>query len=559
MRPSRNPADVVEVRSSLPWRRLRGLPARAASSRRTLDVVSLELAKGKELQAIHPDDSVEWKALLEIDPAWAEARSRRAEKGDDAPRNGDPLEFVAERSWWTPLPRGSAAFEARERLWRHSVAHSSAARRLARKQGFSQDDGERLARACLIHSLGLWAVAAVAPEVLAEITTVEEPSRRADLERRRLGADSLAIGLDLARAWRFDPLTIDVIRFASGSRRGVSLARSDPALVAIAREAFFWAEQTPWAFNDRSALAGDSRIRHLIAETQLRCLSTSEEEPSTAREAETARRLARSWVDARRTAAALRETEDLLAETLKELNDLENEYLSGFREAKLRALGEFAAGAGHELNNPLAVAQGRAQLLLARRPDADSARSLRAIVEQTRRAHRMLRDLMYVARPPEPRDRPCLPDEILAACVRDLRLEADARQVRLRFEPLAEPTPALADPDALRHLADVLIRNAIEATPSGKSVAVRSLGDSKTLRWSVSDQGPGLSERDREHLFDPFYCGREAGRGLGLGLPRAARFLALRSGRILVRSRNGVGSVFEVVLPLNSPPARPGA
>ena len=67
---------------------------------------------------------------------------------------------------------------------------------------------------------------------------------------------------------------------------------------------------------------------------------------------------------------------------------------------KLDALGEFAAGAGHELNNPLAVIVGRAQLLLSRTDDPESARSLRIMLNQAGRAHRILRDLMFVGRPP---------------------------------------------------------------------------------------------------------------------------------------------------------------
>ena len=63
-------------------------------------------------------------------------------------------------------------------------------------------------------------------------------------------------------------------------------------------------------------------------------------------------------------------------------------------------IAEFAAGAGHELNNPLAVILGRAQLLMARQADPDAVRSLKAIIAQAQRAHRILRDLMYVRPPP---------------------------------------------------------------------------------------------------------------------------------------------------------------
>ena len=107
----------------------------------------------------------------------------------------------------------------------------------------------------------------------------------------------------------------------------------------------------------------------------------------------------------------------------------------------LDALAEFAAGAGHELNNPLAVIVGRAQLLMARDNDPEATRSLRAIIAQAQRAARILRDLMYVARPAEPRPRPCQPEEIVRASLRDLQGEAEARGVRIVAEA-REPGPA---------------------------------------------------------------------------------------------------------------------
>src|SRR5262249_16270354 len=150
----------------------------------------------------------------------------------------------------------------------------------------------------------------------------------------------------------------------------------------------------------------------------------------------------------------------------------------------------------HELNNPLAVIVGRAQLLLARETDAHASRSLRTILSQAQRAHRILRDLMYVARPPEPRLRFCQPDEILRAGVRGGRDGADAGGARLVAEPLAHGRRVWADPDGLRHLADALIRNALEATPKGGVVRLGSKGDGAILRWFVEDSGRGLTAAD---------------------------------------------------------------
>ena len=227
------------------------------------------------------------------------------------------------------------------------------------------------------------------------------------------------------------------------------------------------------------------------------------------------------------------------------------------RQAKLEALAEFAAGAGHELNNPLAVIVGRAQLLLTRETDPQAQRSLLAILTQAQRAHRILRDLMYVARPPTSRPRFCQPDDVWRTSLRDARAEADDRGVHLSADGLGHGKRVWADPDGLRHLADSLLRNAIEATSPGGGVRVASSGDSTTLRWTIHDHGRGISAIEGSHLFDPFFCGRQAGRGLGMGLSRAARFVELAGGDLQWCSTPGQGATFSVRLPLAEPPKPP--
>jgi signal transduction histidine kinase len=228
------------------------------------------------------------------------------------------------------------------------------------------------------------------------------------------------------------------------------------------------------------------------------------------------------------------------------------------RQAKLDALAEFAAGAGHELNNPLAVIVGRAQLLLVRETDPGAIRSLRAILGQAQRAHRILRDLMYVARPPEPRPRFCQLDEVLRNCLRDARESADERGVRLISEPRQSETKVWADPEALRHLTEILLRNALEATQKGGTVRVGLSAAAEAVSWVVEDNGKGITATERTHLFDPFYCGRQAGRGLGLGLPRAARIVSQAGGEIRWHATPGQGTTFHVHLPLTGPPRVPG-
>ncbi|MGH7172477.1 MAG: sensor histidine kinase, partial [Gemmataceae bacterium] len=140
---------------------------------------------------------------------------------------------------------------------------------------------------------------------------------------------------------------------------------------------------------------------------------------------------------------------------------------------KLAALAEFSAGAGHEINNPLAVISGQAQYLLSHesdwfREDAEDAprKALEAIVTQTRRIHGILRDLMQFAKPaaacPGWLDLPALLGEVASG------LGELAAQRRVRIETALQPErlPVYADAGQLRIALSCLLRNAIEAAPT---------------------------------------------------------------------------------------------
>jgi signal transduction histidine kinase len=69
------------------------------------------------------------------------------------------------------------------------------------------------------------------------------------------------------------------------------------------------------------------------------------------------------------------------------------------------------------------------------------------------------------------------------------------------------------------------------------------------LLLSVSDTGPGIPDHIRPHIFDPFFSGREAGRGLGLGLSKAWRIVEMHGGRMEVESNAPNGAKFTIALP----------
>ena len=214
--------------------------------------------------------------------------------------------------------------------------------------------------------------------------------------------------------------------------------------------------------------------------------------------------------------------------------------------AKLESLAEFAAGAGHEINNPVATIVGRAQMLIAGETDPGRKESLATIVSQALRIRDMIGDCMLFARPPEPKFQTVHLGQTLREAAAGLTDLLVAKQARIAWDTPSEVT-IWADPTQASVVAAALLRNAIEAQaePGGvvtvRIAAVRLAGE-PFGRMEIADRGIGLSELEREHLFDPFYSGRQAGRGLGFGLPKCWRILSNHGGTIRVTSNADEGT-----------------
>ena len=215
-----------------------------------------------------------------------------------------------------------------------------------------------------------------------------------------------------------------------------------------------------------------------------------------------------------------------------------------FRDAKLAAMAEFCAGAGHEINNPAAAILGRATLMLRRCEDPADARDLRTIADQALRIRDMIADALLFARPPEPRKEPVRLGEIVDGVLDGLRERADDAGCRIETDLVHVPLDV--DPDQLAAAVAALGRNALEAGATRLRFRVRHTHGN--ARLFVSDDGPGFTERDRRHAFDPFYSGRQAGRGLGFGLPKCWRIVTVHGGTLAVRSSPG-RTCFRVSLP----------
>ena len=247
----------------------------------------------------------------------------------------------------------------------------------------------------------------------------------------------------------------------------------------------------------------------------------------------------------------------LLLEKLRRLASLEERFEESLQREKLASLKQLAYGASHEINNPLANISTRAQTLLSNEHSLDRRRKLMAINEQAFRAHEMIADLMLFAKPPRLEPEEVALDRLIDTLRDELEPIAARRGTRLKFSVAEGPLRLTADPVQIAIAIKAICMNGLEVMQQGGVLSlqvVREAGRGDHVEITISDTGPGLSEQARRHLFDPFYSGREAGRGLGFGLSKAWRIVEQHGGTIAVSSQTSRGCTFSLVLPLTLMP-----
>lgn len=220
--------------------------------------------------------------------------------------------------------------------------------------------------------------------------------------------------------------------------------------------------------------------------------------------------------------------------------------------AKLASLAEFAAGAGHEINNPLGVITGRVQLLLREERDPERRRDLAIIHGQALRIREMIADMMFFARPPAPNRRPVEAGAVIDAAVLGLSPKAETLRVSLSRVGDTSPREICVDAEQWQAALRAVIDNALNAAEPGGKIEVELRASADAIEFVVRDDGPGIPPEVRPHLFDPFYSGREAGRGLGMGLPKAWRIVTEHGGTIAVETNDPRGVTFVLRLPLHA-------
>lgn len=225
-------------------------------------------------------------------------------------------------------------------------------------------------------------------------------------------------------------------------------------------------------------------------------------------------------------------------------------------QESMARLGEMAAGAAHEMNNPLAVISGRSQLLSRTLPAGSQQQKAANLVY--REAHRLsdlITALHMFAEPPRPDSKPTDLPALLAAGIRQVKSQHEGRDQKLPiFLQIKQDLPLVfLDAEHIQRALFELLANAIQSNPK-ESVQVTAQVEpsGRAIVIQVIDDGDGMDHRTLDHAFDPFFSAKSAGRRVGMGLARADQLSKAHGGQIRLRSVLGKGTTASLILPLDS-------
>ena len=227
----------------------------------------------------------------------------------------------------------------------------------------------------------------------------------------------------------------------------------------------------------------------------------------------------------------------------KELRDTQEELNN---KEKLAVLGELSGGVGHELRNPLGVISNSVYYLKSVLPDADEKvkEYLEIISSEVHSADKIISDLLDFSR-----IKPTMAERVDVS-------EMITKILEKQPAPEGIVVSAKVDPDVLQIFVDPLqiqlvlanlVTNAFQAMPKGGKLTIRAHAKNGRVHLSIADTGIGIPKENMDKIFEPLFTTKA--RGIGLGLVTSKRLVEANGGSIEVKSKEGHGSIFTVILP----------
>ncbi len=222
---------------------------------------------------------------------------------------------------------------------------------------------------------------------------------------------------------------------------------------------------------------------------------------------------------------------------------------------KMATIGMLAAGVAHEINTPLGVILMNAQRLLLKCEGDSEKRALERICKSTERCKVIIEQLLRYARKSDVAYELVDLNRVVEDTVALLEhvFEDAGIKVQVNLEDISKVNGSSIE---LSQVLTNLLLNAKDAICRCEqregTVVITTSQDNKSVILEIRDNGCGIPEENLSRIFDPFFTTKDIGEGTGLGLSVASRIVESHGGKIQVESKEGIGTIFRLIFPLQS-------
>ena len=243
---------------------------------------------------------------------------------------------------------------------------------------------------------------------------------------------------------------------------------------------------------------------------------------------------------------------DLFEELETDMERIQQLQSGLIQSEKLAAVGQMVSGVAHELNNPLGVVLGYAQLASERTDDEILSQHLKKIEDAAERAATIVRNLLAFSRKREVSQQTINLNDVIRSVCDLVHPQLVSNDITLRLN-LSEQLPSTTgDFQQLQQVFLNLVTNSIHAMEENTRgrLVISTFHEGPNLVATVSDDGNGISPENLSKVFEPFFTTKPVGKGTGLGLSLCYGIIKQHGGDITVQSPNDRGTVFTVELPI---------